>query len=187
MRAQLIQSNSNILIPESTIRKFQEEFISPTLVYYQEEQQRGRLSWYILIFQQILFWLKNVVNGTMKDHLNQWKELHIIFSGNHGQGSMKFGIVCLLFSDTKVLMEQVTFQSAYIECKKDTHQVLMRSIAPELNESLKTSVESGMIVVRTKTAIENTVAAIENTVAASENSIAESQNVVAESENTIAW
>ena len=87
---------------------------------------------------QIVFWLNDVANGEgmTVEKIKRWGEVLIMFSGDHGQGSMKIGISCLIFSRRGRLIKKAEFQVGYIDCKKDTYEVLEKTIGGSIGESL---------------------------------------------------
>jgi hypothetical protein len=78
-----------------------------------------------------------------KDELHSIKSCHIIVGGDHGQGAFQFVATLLLFYNKTSFNNQLSlafeedFLAGFIECKKDTYDVLAKTIAKPINQSLK--------------------------------------------------
>ena len=138
IKRHLIQANADILVPEYKMREIRQSFIKPIVKYYDDPETNGKrklLSWWIPIDQQLAVWLEKLANreGAKPE---TWGEVHVVFGADHGQGSMKAGIKCLLYDKQKQKLGEEVFQVGDVQCKKDTRAVMLASIAEDLQRSM---------------------------------------------------
>jgi len=138
IKKHLIHSGADILVPEYKMRMCRSQYIRPASMYYRDplSKERTHLAWYIPVDRQIISWLDHLANDEMKDQLGDMKKFHCIFYADHGQGSMKVGITCLLFGEEDVLLKKRIFQVGFVDCKKDTYAVMAASIAPDIDREV---------------------------------------------------
>jgi hypothetical protein len=88
--------------------------------------------------------------------LKNISECHLVVGGDHGQGAFRFIANLLLFAKGAVHRFNIVFEEdflcGFIECKKDTYDVLRSTIAKPINESLKRIAKAEeLIFLRNKT------------------------------------
>lgn len=82
------------------------------------------------------------VRFNSNSRLDDILECHVLFGGDHGQGTFRVVVTVLLISrlankEGCPLTLEVDQLCGYVECKKDTREVLANTVATPLNESLK--------------------------------------------------
>ena len=139
IKKHLIQAKADMLVPEYILRKQRQSFPTPIVMYDvdPETEERTLLAWWIHVDEQILLWLNSFANDKTHRHPSKWGEVHVVFLADHSQGSMKVGIRCIVFAkEDGKLIKEAAFQVGFVECKKDTREVMLHSVAPDLGKSM---------------------------------------------------
>jgi hypothetical protein len=127
-----------IMVPEQTIRELEQGALLPicdsivlnnTKVYF----------WYKKINEAILHRLKVEVNARGTPFIRQYDQADIVFGGDHGARRFRAVIKFILRNkdDNTIEPYSVVIHVGNVDCKKDTREVLEKTIGNELNESLK--------------------------------------------------
>ena len=156
IRKHLVQAGCNILLPECVIKQYQAEFMKPTFVRFQEKL-RTKTAWFTPIDAQVMDHLNKNATVLLR-HKDDIKAIHVNLAGDHGQGAFRMVIRILVFLKDGTQLEldsplkrfhpllDDTFLVGYVECKKDTREVLEASTLKQLNDSLAKPFELGRVV-----------------------------------------
>ena len=150
MRKHLTQAGLNLFLPEAAIRTLNEEYMLPTIKRYRVGLT-NKLAWHIHIADQVMRYLNSLAKKLMK-HIDKLKEVHLNILADHGQGAFRFVVRVLVFvkpgTEDALGLERFhplcdeVFLTGWVECKKDTREVLEASALTELNDSLQSPGES---------------------------------------------
>jgi len=169
LKTYLCYSNLDILQPETAMRQLQvDEFVRPIPIEFREGKgNRKRVSWYVPP-DDLLVWntkQKLKANAVSFDNLDK---AHVILVGDHGQGAFQMMVTLLLITKptrrrgnwrnrhgnaveneyvgTKLALE-VDGMCGYIQCQKDTYQILDDTIATPINNRLLSIKEKGRVTI----------------------------------------
>jgi hypothetical protein len=101
--------------------------------------------------EEITFWYRKV-DDVVKNLLdNDWigvefDEIHVVFGGDHGQSVFGAAVKIMLYNKAGVVLKYAVEKVGHIDCKKDTYEVLLKTIAKPLNDSLQRLKESFLFV-----------------------------------------
>jgi hypothetical protein len=94
--------------------------------------------WYKKIDEAILHRLKFKVNARGIPFMQQYNQADIVFGGDHGARRFRAVIKFILRNKDDIAVEpySVVIHVGNIDCKKDTREILEKTIGTQLNESL---------------------------------------------------
>jgi len=164
----LCYSNLDILQPETVMRELQvEEFVRPIAIEFREGKgNRKRCAWHVPVDDLLVHNTNQKLKDTSIDYKNLNKA-HIVLVGDHGQGAFRMMATLLLitkpkrrrgnwrhrgqsteheYTGTKLSLE-VDGLCGYVQCLKDTYQILDDTIAKPMNESLKKIRDKGRVTI----------------------------------------
>ena len=150
IKSYLCYANMDMLQPENVIKSMQvTDFVKPVSTPYKECGTRTKVSWHMPVDELLLFNTNKALLAHSFDCLNLCNA-HVILVGDHGQGAFRMMATLLLivrqhrrprrstvneYIGTKLALE-VDGQCGYIQCQKDTYNVLKDTIAIPINEDL---------------------------------------------------
>jgi hypothetical protein len=99
--------------------------------------------WYKKIDEAILHRLKFKVNARGIPFMQQYNQADVVFGGDHGAWGFGAVIKFILQNKDDIAVEpySVVINVGNIDCKKDTRQILEKTIGTQLNESLQLIVD----------------------------------------------
>jgi hypothetical protein len=106
--------------------------------------------------EKISYWYRDVeqmICHTLELHFNEnisqvnvFNEMELVFGGDHGKG--KFQMLLKIILRRKDIRRQFIVKVGYIDCKKDTYDVLKNTIGPHLNTSIKNIQDKRVLISR---------------------------------------
>ncbi|CAB9518029.1 unknown protein [Seminavis robusta] len=127
--------------PVAMIKALDVEVFQPTHLTF-KEGKRKKMSHYRPV-DKVFKWSldRSMKRLTEAGDLQRIEVCHIVFGADHGQGAFRAVATILLLSKGNVhkynLALEKDFLCGFIECKKDTYEVITQSLAKPLNESIK--------------------------------------------------
>jgi hypothetical protein len=89
--------------------------------------------------EQVILLRVNDVLKSNPSEIEATKRIHLVFSGDHGQGAMRFSCKVLLMQkdadDSRVISEQ-SYSIGEIDCKKDDYRTLLNTLMPKYDEMI---------------------------------------------------
>ena len=159
----LCHANIDMLQPESVMRGLLvEDFIKPIPIEFREGKgKRRRVCWSIPIDELLVFNTNKHLEANTFDH-DKLTRAHVILVGDHDQGAFRMMATLLLITrpgrrrrpnspvnccvETKLALE-VDGLCAYIQCLKDTYQILKETIATPINDALRRIKLAGKVTI----------------------------------------
>ena len=145
-------SNLDIFQPETEMKKLRvTEYVKPSSIPFKDGGTRSKVAWTVPA-SELLLWNGNNALKAKSFEYDKLQEAHVILVGDHGQGAFRMMATLLLITKdgrgrrsrnstvnqylgTKVALE-VDGMIGYVQCQKDTYEVLEETIAVPINEDL---------------------------------------------------
>ena len=125
-----------IIVPEVQITSLTKaQFVLPQVGVYKVVDTNEKISyWYRDVAKMICHTLELYFNENVTQ-INTFNAMDLVFGGDHGKGKfqMLLKIILRRDDDRKMFIVKV----GYIDCRKDTYDVLKNTIGPHLNESIR--------------------------------------------------
>eukprot|EP00978_Attheya_sp_CCMP212_P025588 scaffold82537_cov26-Attheya_sp.AAC.1 len=134
---------ARLIVPEYRIDKLGQDHVPPVCSSFTMEKK------------EIHFWTKplpEVVCGAIKSRLIEndesipaMKRADIVIGGDHGQGKFRALAKVIIRGDEEKKLDSFVVKIGHIDCKKDTYDVLQRSVAGPINIGMRILQEAGCI------------------------------------------
>jgi hypothetical protein len=138
---------TRLVVPEAEVDSFGQNHIPPVSSSYLTSEGKKIHFWTKPIGKVLEASVATFVNEkTLSDDdiLATVKGIDIVFGGDHGQGKFR-SVIKIIVRGVEKKVTSMVMKVGHIDCKKDTYEVIKRSIALPLNDSLAKVIESGRL------------------------------------------
>jgi len=158
----LCYSNLDVLQPESVMKELQvKDFVKPIPIEFREGKgNRRRVAWTVPIIDLLSYNAGTALKAKSFDYRNL-KFAHVILVGNHGQGAFRMMATLLLITRqqrrtrrstvNKYIGAELALETdghcAYVQCQKDTYEVIKNTIAAPIAADLLSIRNRGRVTI----------------------------------------
>jgi hypothetical protein len=144
---------TQLVVPEAEVDSFGQNHIPPVTSSYLTSEGKKIHFWTKPInklLEKLVATNANETSLSDDDILATIKGVDIVFGGDHGQGKFRSLIKIIVRGGGGKKMTSMVVKVGHIDCKKDTYDVIKRSIAGPLNDSFAKVIDSGRLQIYRK-------------------------------------